>query len=66
MYRRVVEVYGITTVARSSAIVFGWCICVETFRRWWVATMLVRPSDGNYWRCRGRCWAGGNGCGTGR
>lgn len=25
MYRRVVEVYGITTVARNSAIVFGWC-----------------------------------------
>ena len=34
MYRRVVEVYGITTVARSSAIVFGWCIWPEIFRRW--------------------------------
>jgi hypothetical protein len=32
LHGRAVEVYGITRVARSSAIAFGWCICVETSR----------------------------------
>src|SRR5262245_58807294 len=27
LYGRAVEVYGITRVARSSAIAFGWCTC---------------------------------------
>ena len=31
-YRRVVEVYGTTTVARSSAIAFGWCTKYEIRR----------------------------------
>src|SRR5262249_33495240 len=31
---RAVEVYGITRVARSSAIAFGWCTCCGGPTRW--------------------------------
>src|SRR6516225_5332653 len=33
-YGRAVEVYGITRVARSSAIAFGWCTCCDAPTRW--------------------------------
>src|SRR5262249_13928583 len=33
-YGRAVEVYGITRVARSSAIAFGWCTCCGAPTRW--------------------------------
>src|SRR5215831_12524295 len=34
LYGRAVEVYGITRVARSSAIAFGWCTCCDAPTRW--------------------------------
>src|SRR5262245_221441 len=34
LYGRAVEVYGMTRVARSSAIAFGWCTCCGACANW--------------------------------
>src|SRR5262245_52738121 len=56
-YGRAVEVYGITRVARSSAIAFGWCTYCGVATRW-KPLLPVAPyvSLGGSPNCSGPAW----------